>query len=199
MAGGVTEVNHLVNVLLSGDDAQAEQIVPALALAEGDAVTSALEQRLPGASCDDRWWIARALAVVSTPRSVLLLSRLLDEGDSDVRACAALALGELHAISGDPEARVLAAHLADDNAHVAEMCTVALWRIGTPAVPVLLQKLQEGRALERIRAAKALVPIESHEAIPALIAALDDENAVVTHYAEDALARMGVGMILLKP
>jgi HEAT repeat protein len=195
----VNDVHRLVDVLLSGDDALAEQIVSVLALAEGEAAASALERRLLGANSDDRWWIARALAVVPTPQSVLLLSGLLDDPDSDVRACAALALGELHAIGGDQEARALAAHLADENAHVAEICTVALWRIGAAAVPVLLQKLQEGKSLERIRAAKALVPIESHEAIPALIAALDDENAVVTHYAEDALARMGVGMILLKP
>ena len=64
---------------------------------------------------------------------------------------------------------------------------------------MLLAKLQAGNVLQRIRAAKALVPIESHEAIPALIAALDDENAVVTHYAEEALERMGVGMVLVKP
>ena len=93
----------------------------------------------------------------------------------------------------------LAAHLADENAHVAELCTVALWRIGAAAVPALLRKLETGNALERIRAAKALVSVESQDAIPALIRALDDENAVVTHYAEDALARMGVGMILVKP
>jgi len=74
-----------------------------------------------------------------------------------------------------------------------------LWRIGAAAVPALLHKLETGNALERIRAAKALAPVESHDAIPALIHALDDENAVVAHYAEDALARMGVGMILVKP
>jgi HEAT repeat protein len=62
-----------------------------------------------------------------------------------------------------------------------------------------LRALQEGVPVERIRAAKALVPIESHEAIPALVHALDDENAIVTHYAEDALERMGVGMVLLQP
>jgi HEAT repeat protein len=43
------------------------------------------------------------------------------------------------------------------------------------------------------------VPIESQEAISALIHALDDENAVVTYYAQDALERMGIGMILVKP
>jgi HEAT repeat protein len=123
----------------------------------------------------------------------------VNDPDADVRACAAMSLGELHESSGAQGVEALAAHLADENAHVAELCTVALWRIGAAAVPALLHKLETGNALERIRAAKALVPVESHDAIPALIRALDDENAVVTHYAEDALARMGVGMILVKP
>ena len=192
-------VNRLVDVLLSGDDTQAEAIVPALASLERDPVVLALKHRLPHANADARWWIARALAVIPHPESVNQLIQLVNDLDSDVRACAAMALGELKELSGVQGADALAAHLADENAHVAELCTVALWRIGPAAVPALLQKLETGNALERIRAAKALVPVESHAAIPALIHALDDENAVVTHYAEDALARMGVGMILVKP
>jgi HEAT repeat protein len=121
---------------------------------------------------------------------------MMDDPASDVRACAAMALGELNAAKG---ANALIAHLADESALVAEVCTVALSRVGAAAVPALLPALREGDTLTRIRAAKALVPIESHEAIAALIHALDDENAVVTHYAEDALARMGVGMLLVKP
>ena len=199
MGDRMTEVNHLVEVLLGGDDAQAEQTLLAIALADGDQIVSAFERRLPGVDCDGRWWMARALATIQQPQSVMLLNRLLDDPDSDVRACAAMALGELHAISGAEGADVLASHLADENAHVAEICTVALWRIGASAVPILVRKLQTGSPLERIRAAKALVPIESHEAIPALIGALDDENAVVTHYAEEALERMGVGMTYFKP
>jgi len=121
---------------------------------------------------------------------------MMDDHDSDVRTCAAMALGELHATEG---ADALIAHLADESAHVAEVCTVALSRLGAEAVSALVCALQAGDSLTRIRAAKALAPIESHEAIPALIHALDDDNAIVTHYAEDALMRMGVGMVLLKP
>ena len=191
--------DQLVDVLLSGDDARAEAIVPALASLEPEPVVLALKRRLPGAAADARWWIARALAVAPHPESASLLIQLVNDPDSDVRTCAAMSLGELKESSGAQGVDALAAHLADENAHVAELCTVALWRIGAAAVPALLHKLETGNVLERIRAAKALVPVESHDAIPALIHALDDENAVVTHYAEDALARMGVGMILVKP
>jgi len=51
----------------------------------------------------------------------------------------------------------------------------------------------------RAGAARALIPLESHAAIPALFAALDDESVMVTHYAQDALWRLGVGMVLVKP
>ena len=199
MGSGMTRIDHLVDALLSGDDERAEQTIPAIALADAEEVVSALERRLTRVSPDERWWVARALAAIPTARSVDILARLMDDPHSDVRACAAMALGELHAIAGTECAEALAAHLDDENAHVAEICAVSLGRVGVLAVPVLLTRLQAGNALQRIRAAKALVPIESHEAIPALIAALDDESAVVTHYAEEALERMGVGMVLVKP
>jgi HEAT repeat protein len=199
MGGDMNEINQLFAMLLSGEDAQADRAVSLLASADSHEVLNALEQRLAEANSDERWWMARTLAVIPLPRSVVLLAQLLNDPDSDVRACAGLALGELGPISGTPGVEALAAHLAEENAHVAEICTVSLWRIGVPAVPSLLDKLQHGRTLERIRAAKALAPIESHDAIPALIAALDDESAVVEHYAQDALARMGVGMMLVRP
>lgn len=188
-------LDNLVEAILSGEDTRAELAASALA-AYGDSAVSILAQRLPDAHADGRWWAARALATIPTPQSVELLTGMMDDPASDVRACAAMALGELHAADG---VDALIAHLADESALVAEVCTVALSRVGAAAVPALLPALREGDTLTRIRAAKALVPIESHEAIAALIHALDDENAVVTHYAEDALARMGVGMLLVKP
>ena len=193
------EMDDLFEAIASGEDERAELAVLALSAAGGDEAVTALAQRLPKANSDGRWWIARTLATLPTRQSAATLFELLNDPDSNVRACAALALGELHALGGAEAANALIAHLADESAYVAEVCTVALCRIGAAAVPVLLRALQEGAPVERIRAAKALVPIESHEAIPALIHALDDEDAIVTHYAEDALERMGVGMVLLQP
>jgi HEAT repeat protein len=195
----MTPIDQFVNALLSGDDERAEQTIPAMALADGAEMVSALERRLAHANADERWWVARALAALPLPHSTTILTRLMNDPDSSVRACAAMALGELHAIVGTDSVEALAAHLDDGNAHVAEICTVSLGRMGVLAVPALLDKLQVGNTLQRIRAAKALVMIESHDSIPALVAALDDENAVVTHYAEEALERMGVGMVLVKP
>ena len=192
-------MDDLIKAILGGEDEGAEPAVPALAAMDHAEVVSELARRLPDANSDGRWWIARTLATLPAPQSAVTLIQMLDDSDSDVRACAALALGELHALVAAEGADALAAHLADESAHVAEVCTVALRRIGAAAVPTLVRALQEGAAIERIRAAKALAPIESQQAIPALIRALDDEDAIVTHYAEDALERMGVGMVLLQP
>ena len=49
----------------------------------------------------------------------------------------------------------------------------------------------------RAQAARALVRIESQQAIPALIRALDDPEPTVEHYAWEALQRMGVGVTVL--
>jgi HEAT repeat protein len=192
-------MDDLLQAILSGQDERASVALPALAAIDHARVVSELAGQLLEANADGRWWIARTLATISTPQSAATLIQMLNDPDSDVRACAALALGELHTITGEESAEALAAHLADESAHVAEVCTAALGRIGAAAVPTLLRALEQGVPVERIRAAKALVPIESHEAIPALVQALDDGDAIVTFYAQDALERMGVGMVLLQP
>jgi len=188
-------MNDMIEAILSGDDARAERALPTIA-AYGDIAVSVLAQQMAGADADARWWMARTLAAIPTPQSALLLIQMMDDRNSDVRACAAMALGELRAAEG---VDALITHLADESVHVAEICTTALSRLGTAAVLALVRALQDGDSPTRIRAAKALVSIESHEAIPALIHALDDDNAIVTYYAEDALLRMGVGTVLLKP
>jgi HEAT repeat protein len=51
----------------------------------------------------------------------------------------------------------------------------------------------------RAGAARALCIIQPEEAVPALCAALDDPSAAVTYYAEEALERLGVGLVLFQP
>jgi len=192
-------MDDLLQAILSGQDERADRALRALAAIDHTQVVAELVRQMPEANADGRWWIARTLATIPTPQSEATLIQMLSDPDSDVRACAALALSELHAAVGAEAADALAAHLADESAHVAEVCTAALGRIGAAAVPTLLHALEHGGPVERIRAAKALAPIESHEAIPALVHALDDEDAIVTYYAQDALERMGVGMVLFQP
>ena len=179
----------------AGDDTRAEEA--ALALGHlGDAVLPPLRDLLADADADRRWWAARALAAVGTQAARELLITALADSDPDVRACAAQGLGELRAAEAVAE---LVRCLADPSPFVSRVAADGLARIGLPAVPALIAALQEGEVLARAGAARALSVIQPAEAIPALCAALDDPSAIVTYHAEEALERMGVGLVLLRP
>jgi HEAT repeat protein len=203
-------VDSLLNLLLdeTADDERREEAAIALG-ALGEQALPSLRQLLQAPHSEHRWWAVRALAAwppqpaespppaTSGPSTaVSLLIERLEDPVSDVRACAALALGAL----GAPEAAVPLTHLlGEKSAFVQRIAGNALIQIGAPAVPALIETLNSPSPAARAGAARALIPLESHAAIPALFAALDDDSAFVTHYAEEALARMGVGMVYFKP
>ncbi|HIE39774.1 MAG TPA: HEAT repeat domain-containing protein [Anaerolineae bacterium] len=93
----------------------------------------------------------------------------------------------------------LVARLSDPSAYVARLAADALAQFGQPAVEPLIAALREGDAAARAGAARALSSIRPEEAIEALCQALDDPSAVVTYYAEEALERMGVGLVYFRP
>ena len=179
----------------AGDDSRTEQAALALGH-DGDAALPALRALLAEADPDRRWWAARGLAAVGTPAARESLIAALDDADPHVRACAAQGLGELcagEAVTG------LARCLADSSPLVSRIAADGLARIGQPAVQALIAALQEGKVATRAGAARALSIIQPEEAIPALCAALNDPSAIVTYYAEEALERMGVGMVFFQP
>lgn len=192
-------LNDLISVMLDGatDDERREEAALALG-ALGDGALPPLRDLLQSNDADHRWWAARALAALDTPPAVSLLIEALSDPAADVRACAALALGTLAA----PEAIVpLTRLLADESAYVGRIAGNALIQIGPSAVPTLIEALGSASPAARAGAARALIPLAAsgHDAIPALFAALDDESVLVTHYAQEALWRMGVGMVLVEP
>jgi HEAT repeat protein len=179
----------------AGDDARTEEA--ALALGHlGDAVVPPLRDLLADADPDRRWWAVRALAAAGTQTARELLVATLDDPNRDVRACAAQGLGELRA---EEAVAGLVRRLADSSPLVCRVAADGLARIGPPAVPALIAALQAETTLTRAGAARALSFIQPQEAVPALCAALDDPSAIVTHYAEEALERMGVGIVLFRP
>lgn len=181
--------------IAAGEDAGTEEA--ALALKPlGDAALPTLRELLADADVDRRWWAARALAAVGTPAARELLIATLDDPDRDVRACAVYGLGELQA---EEAVAGLVGRLADASPLVCRVAADSLARIGAPAAPALIASLEGGETLSRIGAARALSFIQPQEAIPALVAALDDPSATVTYYAEQALERMGVGLVLFRP
>jgi HEAT repeat protein len=59
--------------------------------------------------------------------------------------------------------------------------------------------LQDGSKFSRIEAARALALIGDTRAVPALFKALDEESAVMEHWAGEGLERMGIGMVFYSP
>ena len=188
-------IDLFLESVTSGDDAGAEDGAQALACL-GDAALPRLRDLLADADADRRWWAARALAAVGTRGARKLLVITLQDPDADVRACAAQGLGELRAKEG---VAGLVRCMADSSALVSRIAADGLARIGPPAVPALIEALGAESVLARAGAARALSIIQPEEAVIALCAALDDPSAIVTHYAEEALERMGVGLLLFHP
>jgi len=185
----------LLAELLCGQDDRAEiaaQMIGTL----GPAGFDLIQPLCTAPRADHRWWAARTLSQLRSESATQALIGLLADLDSDVRACAAFALGEAQLEQAiEPLARLL----ADPSVFVSAMASDALARIGRLSVPTLIDRLRKGIGLERARAAKALLAILDSRSIPALIAALDDDSPVVQHYASEALTRLGVGTVLIKP
>jgi HEAT repeat protein len=187
-------IQQLLVAIEAGDDARAERAAQELGRWGGAAVP-ALQGLRASADPDERWWAVRALAAVGAP-AVAELVAALEDPDPDVRACAVVGLAELGpaaAVSG------LMARLADPSAYVARLAADALGRCGQPAVQPLIVALGSGDPATRVGAARALSVLQAPEAIPALFSALDDPSAAVAYYAEEALERMGVGLIFFRP
>ena len=183
------------DAVAEGDDAQTEELALALS-ARGDESLQVLRNTLSDPDPDLRWWAVRALAAIRTEAAVQLLMSALADDVADVRACAVLALSQLRA---ERAIDALAARLGDPSAYVGRLAADGLAAFGQPAVDALVQTLEEGATAARAGAARALCAIQPKEAIPALCKALDDPSALVTHYAEEALERMGVGTVLFRP
>jgi HEAT repeat protein len=184
-----------LDALLAGDDAQTEQSAVALSHIGDDAI-STLQDVLADPDADRRWWAVRALAAVGTSPAIELLLAALEDRDPDVRACAVVALSQLMPVEA---IQPLVARLSDPSAYVRRLTADGLALFGQPAVEALISALEDGDRAARAGAARALSAIQPEEAIPALYHALDDPSALVTYYADEALARMGVGILLFRP
>lgn len=163
---------------------------------QGESGLAVLADLLVSAEPDLRFWAVRGLWANASPEAVTLLIQTLSDQEEMVRSGAALALGELKAEPAVPGlAHLLRADPTESGSHAAD----ALAKIGLPAAPVLIEALQAEQPWVRVRAARALVPLESKAAIPSLFHALDDDSYMVRHHAEAALARLGVGQMVYFP
>lgn len=188
----MTEQSDLIEQLTTLDEAACE--AKAIAVGQtGEAGLQTLAGLLAVNNADVRFWAVRGLWANGSPQAVqMLIDTLADEAEM-VRSGAALALGELKA---EAAIEALAHLLVHDTSASGNHAADALAKIGQPAAPALIEAMKQPAAHVRRRAAKALVPVESKKAIPVLFEALEDDSYMVRHYAEIALARMGVGQMV---
>lgn len=189
-------MKDLLAELTSGDDQRAERSISALVELGLDSIPPLLHLT-HSEDVDTRWWAVRALAASPHTRTSYLIP-LLDDSSAEIRAAAALALCE-H--PGEEAVEALTKALSDEDSLTAGLAGNALVRVGSPAVPSLLEVLKEASANVRILALRALSEIRDHRAIPAMMNCLNNENesAVAQYWAQQGLERLGLDMVYIKP
>lgn len=190
----MTALQDLLNDLISGDEARAEAAVPSLIAMDEDAIPALLDLS-HSQDVDARWWALRVLA--STPHSrTEWLVPFLNDPAPEVRQCAALGL----AIKPDESVVEPLVHaLSDDDSMVASLAGNALIKIGSAAVPSLIDVVKSGAQLQRIHALRALAEIRDHRAIPIMMQVMQEDSALLQHWAQEGLERLGLDMVYIKP
>ena len=191
----VNTLQDLLDDLLSGDEARAENAVPAL-IELGENAIPALMDLTRSPDLDSRWWALRTLAQSPHARTEWLIPFLLNDPAPEVRQCAALGLG----IKADESAtQPLVRALSDPDAMVGNLAMNALVKIGKLAVPALIESVKNNTQSARILALRALSEIRDHRAIPVMMQVLEEDSVLLAHWAKIGLERLGLDMVYIKP
>lgn len=195
-------LENLLDDLTSGDEARAEgAVTPLVALGE-DAVPALLDlTRSP--DVDSRWWALRVLACSPHLQTGWLVPFLNDPAP-EVRQCAALGLaGKPDGSAVEPLIRAL----SDEDSMVASLAANALVQTGNAAVPSLIETVKRrpeplegnGSQIQRVHALRALAEIRDHRAIPVMMNVMQEDSALLQHWAQEGLERLGLDMVYIKP
>ena len=82
---------------------------------------------------------------------------------------------------------------------VGSLAVHALVKIGGAAVPSLIEAVKEAQQSARVHALRALAEIGDHRAIPVMMKVMDEESALLQHWAQEGLERLGLNMVYIKP
>lgn len=187
-------LQDLLSDLVSGDEERAEAAVPSLIEMDVDAVPALLDLT-HSPNVDSRWWALRVLASTPHARTEWLVPFLNDPAP-EVRQCAALGLaGKPNESAIEP----LVHALSDDDSMVGSLAANALLKIGNAAVPSLIDAVKAGAQSRRIHALRALAEIRDHRAIPIMMQVMQEDSALLQHWAQEGLERLGLDMVYIKP
>lgn len=187
-------LEKLIQELSSGDETRAEQAAQQIQEFGEEAVDSLIP--LLEGDADQRWWSVFALAGIKSERVPGLLKEKLKDPDLAVRQGAALGLRQQPSQEAVPE---LMERLHDSDPLMVHLAAAALAAVGKEVVPHLLELLKSSSLPMRLEILRALSSIGDTRAIPALFEALEDDSALIEHWASEGLGRMGVGMSYFKP
>lgn len=191
----MADIEQLIADLTSGNDSRAQAAVPALTVRGEDAI-GPLVEALDKPVADQRWWIVRALAEFDHPAAREALARALRDSDPSVQQCAALGLKHNPSTEAIP---ALVGHLSAEDRLLARLAADALAAVGPEAVAALDQAARDSDPAVRIEAVRALAIMGHPDAIGPLFKSIDDPSTMVTHWAEEGLDRLGIGMAFFSP
>jgi len=188
-------LQKLLDDLLSGDEIRAEKAVPAL-IELGDEAIPALMDLTQSSNADSRWWALRTLAQSPLLQTAWLVPFLLKDPAPEVRQCAALGLGGK---ADESAVGPLVQALSDADSMVGNLAVNALIQIGKASVPPLIESMKNESQSVRILALRALAEIRDHRAIPVMMQVMEEDSALLQHWAQAGLERLGLDMVYIKP
>ena len=190
----MSSLQDLLSDLTSGSETRAEKAVPEL-IDLGQEAIPALLDLTRSSEADHRWWGLRVLAQSPHSQAEWLVPFLNDPA-REVRQCAALGL----AIKPDESAtQTLVQALNDEDSMVNSLAVNALVKIGNAAVPSLIEVVKSAPQSARIHALRALAEIRDHRAIPVMMKVMEEDSALLQHWAKEGLDRLGLDMVYIKP
>jgi HEAT repeat protein len=190
----VALLTELLNDLTGGNETRAEAAVSGL-IDLGEEAFPALLELTRSTDVDRRWWGLRVLAQASHAPAGWL-APFLNDPAREVRQCAALGL----ALKVDEGAiQPLVQALGDEDPMVGSLSVNALVKIGKAAVPALIDVVKSGPQSARIQALRALAEIRDHRAIAIMMKVMEEDSALLQHWAKEGLERLGLDMVYIKP
>ena len=192
------ELAALLDDLTSNDEPRAEAAAVQIALF-GEIALPHIQHLATSTNPNTRWWAIRAAAEFEHPTAQELLTAALKDQDLEIRACAALGL---RTRPNTEAVEDLIQLLDSQDQLLSRLAGDALAAIGKPAVVALiayLENMEKTSHLGRLAAVRALAQIGEPESISTLFKIYQDGSAMMQHWAEEGLNKMGIGMVFFDP
>jgi HEAT repeat protein len=186
--GDVRAVDALIRALCTEPNPFVRENITAALVSVGDAALPPLIQLLGDASRAVRHNAAHALSKIGDARAVDALIDTLQDPDVMVISKAAFALGQIGDLRAIP---ALVRLLGHESRELQSTLASVLERFGLPAVPQLLETLEDQHWQAREHAAYILGFIGSRDTVPALTKALSDQHWQVRFASVHALGDLG--------